>query len=74
MIADGTADELKDRVGGERLEVHLADENEALEAAWALGGMVDAEPQIDGPLGAPAGRATAAARSWRRSAGSTRRT
>ena len=25
VIADGTADELKDRVGGERLEVHLAD-------------------------------------------------
>ena len=48
VIADGTADELKDRVGGERLEVHLADENEALEAAWALGGMVDAAPQIDG--------------------------
>ena len=48
VIADGTADELKDRVGGERLEVHLADETEALEAAWALGGMVDASPQIDG--------------------------
>jgi ABC-2 type transport system ATP-binding protein len=48
VIADGTADELKDRVGGERLEVHLADENEALEAAWALGGMVEVAPQIDG--------------------------
>ena len=48
VIADGTADELKDRVGGERLEVHLADDNMALEAAWVLGGMVDAEPQIDG--------------------------
>jgi ABC-2 type transport system ATP-binding protein len=48
VIADGTADELKDRVGGERLEVHLADENMALEAAWVLGGMVDTEPQIDG--------------------------
>src|SRR3954451_14486565 len=48
VIAGGTADELKDRVGGERLEVHLADENEALEAAWALGGMVEAAPQIDG--------------------------
>ncbi len=48
VIADGTADELKDRVGGERLEVHLADATEALEAAWALGGMVDAAPQIEG--------------------------
>ena len=48
MIADGTADELKDRVGGERLEVHLTDEKAALEAAWALGGMASELPQIDG--------------------------
>jgi ABC-2 type transport system ATP-binding protein len=48
VIADGTADELKDRVGGERLEVNLADEKEALEAAWALGGMTSELPQIDG--------------------------
>jgi ABC-2 type transport system ATP-binding protein len=48
VIADGTADELKDRVGGERLEVHLTDATEALEAAWALGGMTDEAPQIDG--------------------------
>jgi ABC-2 type transport system ATP-binding protein len=48
VIADGTADELKDRVGGERLEVHLSDPAQALEAAWALGGMTSEEPQIDG--------------------------
>ena len=48
VIADGTADELKARVGGERLEVHLSDETEALEAAWALGGMTEDAPQIDG--------------------------
>ena len=48
VIADGTADELKARVGGERLEVHLRDETEAMEAAWALGGMADEQPQIDG--------------------------
>src|SRR6201999_3680422 len=48
VIADGTADELKDRVGGERLEVHLTDAEEALEAAWALGGMAGTAPQIDG--------------------------
>ena len=48
VIADGTADELKARVGGERLEVHLGDETEALEAAWALGGMTEDAPQIDG--------------------------
>jgi oleandomycin transport system ATP-binding protein len=48
VIADGTADELKTRVGGERLEVHLTDETEAMEAAWALGGMGDEAPQIEG--------------------------
>jgi ABC-2 type transport system ATP-binding protein len=49
VIADGTPDELKDRVGGERLEVHLSDPAQALEAAWVLGGMASEEPQIDGP-------------------------
>jgi len=48
VIADGTADELKARVGGERLEVHLSDPTEALEAAWALGGMTADKPQIEG--------------------------
>ena len=48
VIADGTADELKARVGGERLEVHLTDETEAMEAAWALGGMTEEAPQIEG--------------------------
>ena len=48
VIADGTADELKARVGGERLEVHLSDETEAMEAAWALGGMTEEAPQIEG--------------------------
>ena len=48
VIADGTADELKDRVGGERLEVHLTDGTEPLEAAWVLGGMAGEPPQIDG--------------------------
>jgi ABC-2 type transport system ATP-binding protein len=48
VIADGTADELKARVGGERLEVHLTDDIDAMEAAWALGGMTDEAPQIDG--------------------------
>ena len=48
VIAEGTADELKARVGGERLEVHLSDPTEALEAAWALGGMTDERPQLEG--------------------------
>jgi len=36
VIADGTPDELKDRVGGERLEVRLADAHAAQAAAAAL--------------------------------------
>jgi ABC-2 type transport system ATP-binding protein len=48
VIADGTADQLKDRVGGERLEVHLIDPAEALDAAEALAPMAGEPPQIDG--------------------------
>jgi ABC-2 type transport system ATP-binding protein len=44
LVAEGTPGELKARAGHERLEVHLADPDEALEAAWALGGPVE----IDG--------------------------
>jgi ABC-type multidrug transport system ATPase subunit len=44
VIAEGTADELKASAGGERLEILLADPDEALEAAWALGGTAE----IDG--------------------------
>jgi ABC-2 type transport system ATP-binding protein len=36
VIAEGTSDELKDRVGGERLEVTLADEGQAETAIEAL--------------------------------------
>src|SRR3712207_5487386 len=36
VIAEGTSDELKDRVGGERLEVPLADESQADTAIAAL--------------------------------------
>ena len=47
VIADGTADELKDRVGGERLEVHLSDRAAAIAAAEALAPMSSEPPQID---------------------------
>jgi ABC-2 type transport system ATP-binding protein len=47
VIADGTADELKDRVGGERLEVHLTDRADAERAAEALAPMSSEAPQID---------------------------
>jgi ABC-2 type transport system ATP-binding protein len=47
VIADGTPDELKDRVGGERLEVRLADPETAHLAAEALGPLGAEPPAID---------------------------
>jgi ABC-2 type transport system ATP-binding protein len=46
VIAEGTSDELKDRVGGERLEVHLEDASQAEAAARALGSMCSEEPTV----------------------------
>jgi len=46
VIAEGTSDELKDRVGGERLEVHLEDASQAEAAAQALAPMCGEEPAI----------------------------
>ena len=48
LIAEGTSDELKDRVGGERLEVLLCAEGDASKAASTLAGLSDEEPSIDG--------------------------
>jgi ABC-2 type transport system ATP-binding protein len=47
VIAEGTADELKDRVGGERVEVHVTDPAAAPAAAAALAPMSEDEPTID---------------------------
>jgi len=47
VIARGTPDELKDRVGGERLEVRLADASQADAAARALAAMTDEPPAIE---------------------------
>jgi ABC-2 type transport system ATP-binding protein len=47
VIAGGTPDELKDRVGGDRLEVHLGDELAAPTAADALAPMSDEPPTTD---------------------------
>jgi ABC-2 type transport system ATP-binding protein len=46
VIAEGTPDELKDRVGGERLEVHLTDASMAPAAARALAPLCADEPPI----------------------------
>jgi ABC-2 type transport system ATP-binding protein len=57
VIAEGTADELKDRVGGERLEAHLEDGTEAERAVAALGAMSDEAPVAeDGWVRAPVSR------------------
>jgi ABC-2 type transport system ATP-binding protein len=43
VIAEGTSDELKDRVGGERLEVTLADESQSETALEALASIASGE-------------------------------
>ena len=48
VIAEGTADELKDRVGGERLEVLLEDDGDAERAVAALAGIANDRPSVDG--------------------------
>jgi ABC-2 type transport system ATP-binding protein len=48
VIAEGTSDELKDRVGGERLEVSLDDAAQAPAAVDALAAMSDEAPAAEG--------------------------
>jgi ABC-2 type transport system ATP-binding protein len=51
VIAEGTSDELKDRVGGERLEVRVADAEMAPRAAESLTPLCgDEPPTIEGTL------------------------
>jgi ABC-2 type transport system ATP-binding protein len=50
VIAEGTSDELKDRVGGARLEVTLADPGQAERAVAALASMSDERPSVEGAL------------------------
>ena len=47
VIAEGTSDELKDRVGGERLEVVLEDPAEAAAALAALAELSDERPKLE---------------------------
>ncbi|HEY2180830.1 MAG TPA: ATP-binding cassette domain-containing protein [Solirubrobacteraceae bacterium] len=47
VIAEGTSDQLKDRLGGERLEVVLDEGADPAAAARALAPMSDAPPTID---------------------------
>lgn len=48
VVADGTSDELKDRVGGERLEVKLNDDSYNERAIGLLGPMSGEEPFVEG--------------------------
>ncbi|MBB4663843.1 ATP-binding cassette domain-containing protein [Conexibacter arvalis] len=47
VIAEGTSDELKDRVGGERLEVTLDDREQAETAIEALAPLADERPVVE---------------------------
>jgi ABC-2 type transport system ATP-binding protein len=47
VIAEGTSDELKDHVGGERLDVRLEDDSDADSAISALGEIADARPTFE---------------------------
>jgi ABC-2 type transport system ATP-binding protein len=48
VIAEGTSDQLKDRVGGERLEVTVSDEADAPRAADALCDACTEPPTVEG--------------------------
>ena len=48
VVADGTSDELKDRVGGERLEVKLNDDSLNQKAIEILAPMSDEAPYVEG--------------------------
>ncbi len=50
VIAEGTADELKDRVGGDRVEVSLEDAVDAEAAIQALAPMAEGEPSAHDAL------------------------
>jgi ABC-2 type transport system ATP-binding protein len=57
VIAEGTSDELKDQVGGERLEVVLEDPADAERAIAALADIADERPTLeDGTVRAPVRR------------------
>jgi ABC-2 type transport system ATP-binding protein len=59
VIAEGTSDELKDRVGGERVEVTIGDAADGEAAVAALDGLADERAKADGAtvvIGMPSSR------------------
>ena len=64
VIAEGTSDELKDRIGGEVLELTVEDTAQTWAAAEALAGLGTGEPNVDvdeGKIRLPVGTEGAAA-------------
>ena len=64
VIAEGTSDELKDRIGGEVLELHVEDSRQTSVAAQALHGLGTGEFHVDaddGMIRVPVGTEGAAA-------------
>jgi ABC-2 type transport system ATP-binding protein len=51
VIAEGTSDELKGRIGGEVLELHVTDRGATARAAQALDGLGDGEHTVDPETG-----------------------
>ena len=72
LIAEGSSDELKERVGGERIEVTLERPEQAAAAIAALAELACERPRPTTASSASRSASTAA-RSPRRSAGSTPR-
>ncbi len=72
LIAEGTSDQLKDRLGGERLEVRLDDDADPQIAVRALGTMSDEPPSPSTVASSKSACAHAAGRSSRPCAGSAR--
>jgi len=52
VIAEGTSDELKDRIGGEVLELHVVDRDDANQVAQLLQGVGTGEANVDTDQGA----------------------
>jgi len=58
LIAEGTSDELKDRIGGEVLELHVEDNADLAQVTETLAGIGTGEPNVDvdsGSLRIPVG-------------------
>jgi len=54
VIAQGTAETLKDHIGGDRIEISITDPNRVTDAVEALRSMSSGEPVVDGlTLSAP---------------------